>query len=204
MNRRITPTRITRETLEDWRIATMARELDGSEATVASEDHLLQSRRNIVPDNADCEDLWVFGYGSLISNPIIAHNQRLTARIHGYHRRFCLWTKIGRGSPEFPGLVLSLDHGGSCVGIAYQLEPETAIAELDLLWRRECSPSPTMRAGCICTRPRESNVGSVLLPTQEVQPMRHPCHSKIPSTLWQGRLALMGVAMNTCLIHSLE
>ena len=61
----------------------------------------------------------------------------LTARIHGYHRRFCLWTKIGRGTPEFPGLVLSLDYGGSCVGVAYRLELDTAIAELDLLWRRE-------------------------------------------------------------------
>ena len=137
MNKRFTPTRITRETLQDWRVATMARERDGSEATVASEDQLLQSRRDLVPDNADCQDLWVFGYGSLISNPIIAHNHCLTARIHGYHRRFCLWTKIGRGTPEFPGLVLSLDYGGSCVGVAYRLEPKTAIAELDLLWRRE-------------------------------------------------------------------
>ena len=54
MNRRFTPTHITRETLQNWRVATMARERDGSEATVASEDQLLQSRRNIVPDNADC------------------------------------------------------------------------------------------------------------------------------------------------------
>ncbi|MDC3234905.1 gamma-glutamylcyclotransferase, partial [Candidatus Puniceispirillum sp.] len=66
-----------------------------------------------------------------------AHDHCLTAQIHGYHRRFCLWTKIGRGTPEFPGLVLSLDYGGSCVGVAYRLEPDTAIAELDLLWRRE-------------------------------------------------------------------
>ena len=79
----------------------------------------------------------MFGYGSLISNPIIAHEQRLIARIHGYHRRFCLWTQIGRGSPERPGLVLSLDRGGSCVGVGFKLQPDTAIAELDLLWRRE-------------------------------------------------------------------
>jgi len=137
MNRKHTPTHITRETLQDWRVATMARERDGPAATVASEDQLLQSRRNIVPDGSDCGDLWVFGYGSLISNPIIAHDRCLTARIHGYHRRFCLWTKIGRGTPEFPGLVLSLDYGGSCVGVAYRLELDTAIAELDLLWRRE-------------------------------------------------------------------
>ena len=137
MNRKHTPTHITRETLKDWRVATLARERDGPTATVASENQLLQSRRNIVPDDADCSDFWVFGYGSLIFNPIIAHDQRLIARIHGYHRRFCLWTKIGRGSPECPGLVLSLDYGGSCVGVAYRLEPDTAIAELDLLWRRE-------------------------------------------------------------------
>ena len=130
-------TQTTREALEDWRIASMARERDGAAATVASEEELLRSRRAMVPDDHDCNDLWVFGYGSLIFNPIIAHNRRLIARIHGYHRRFCLWTKIGRGSPERPGLVLSLDYGGSCVGVGYRLEPGTAITELDLLWRRE-------------------------------------------------------------------
>ncbi len=137
MNKRFKSTPITRKTLENWNVAKMARERDGSDATVASEYQLLQSRRYMVPDDANCSDLWVFGYGSLIFNPIIAHNRRLIARTHGYHRRFCLWTKIGRGSPEYPGLVLSLDHGGSCVGLAYRLEPDTAIAELDLLWRRE-------------------------------------------------------------------
>ena len=137
MNKRSKSTPITRKTLKNWSVAKLARERDGSEATVVDEHQLLQSRREIVPDDADCSDLWVFGYGSLIFNPIIAHDQHLIARIHGYHRRFCLWTKIGRGSPECPGLVLSLDHGGSCVGVAYRLEPDTALAELDLLWRRE-------------------------------------------------------------------
>ncbi len=137
MKRKLVATHITRETLEDWRVAIMAHERDGPEANVASEGQLLQSRREIVPDDSDLQDLWVFGYGSLISNPIITHKRRLTAKIHGYHRRFCLWTKIGRGTPTFPGLVLSLDYGGSCVGVAYRLEPDSAIAELDLLWRRE-------------------------------------------------------------------
>ena len=137
MSKRFKSTPITRKTLQNWSVARMARERDGSTATVASEYQLLQSRRSVVPDDADCSDFWVFGYGSLICNPIIAHDQRLVARIHGYHRRFCLWTKIGRGSPECPGLVLSLDYGGSCVGVAYRLEPSTAIGELDLLWRRE-------------------------------------------------------------------
>ena len=123
--------------MRDWRVAFLARERDGREANVASEIQLLHSRREMIPDNTDCTDFWVFGYGSLISNPIVIHDHRLIARVYGYHRRFGLWTKIGRGTPECPGLVLSLDYGGSCVGVGYRLEPDTAIAELDLLWRRE-------------------------------------------------------------------
>ena len=137
MNSKSKPIQITREALQNWRVASMVRERDGAKTTVASEEQLLSSRREMVGDNADCSDLWVFGYGSLIFNPIITHNQILRARIHGYHRRFCLWTKIGRGSPKCPGLVLSLDYGGSCIGVGYHLNPNTAIAELDLLWRRE-------------------------------------------------------------------
>ena len=128
---------ITRETLKSWRVAALARERDGVEATIASEDQLLESRRLVIADDADVSDFWVFGYGSLIYNPIIDYTQRTIASTYGYHRRFCLWTTIGRGSPDYPGLVLSLDRGGSCKGIAFQLNPQNAIAELDLLWRRE-------------------------------------------------------------------
>ena len=128
---------ITRETLKNWRVAALVRQRDGAEASIASEDQLLESRRLVIADDADVSDFWVFGYGSLIYNPIIDHSQRAIASTYGYHRRFCLWTTIGRGSPDCPGLVLSLDHGGSCKGIAFQLNPQNAIAELDLLWRRE-------------------------------------------------------------------
>ena len=128
---------ITRETLKNWRVAELARERDGDEASIATKEQLLESRRLIIADDADVSNLWVFGYGSLIYNPIIDHRQQAIASVYGYHRRFCLWTKIGRGSPNCPGLVLSLDRGGSCKGIAFQLNPQNAIAELDLLWRRE-------------------------------------------------------------------
>lgn len=131
------PFSITRSTLKDWRIAFLARERDGVNSSVATENQLLESRRQFIADNADCSDFWVFGYGSLIYNPIIKHRKRVIASIYGFHRRFCLWTKIGRGSPEYPGLVLSLDYGGSCKGLAFQLYQKNAIAELDLLWRRE-------------------------------------------------------------------
>ena len=128
---------ITRETLKNWRVAELARERYGAETSIATEDQLLESRRSVIADDADVSDLWVFGYGSLIYNPIIDFSQRVIASVYGYHRRFCLWTKIGRGSPSYPGLVLSLDRGGSCKGLAFRLNPQNAIAELDLLWRRE-------------------------------------------------------------------
>ena len=56
-------------------------------------------------------DLWVFAYGSLIWNPLIHVEQHEVTRISGYHRRFCLWSTAGRGTPRQPGLVLALDAG---------------------------------------------------------------------------------------------
>jgi len=58
-------------------------------------------------------------------------------RVYGFHRRFCLWTPLGRGTPENPGLMLGLDRGGCCRGIVYQISPDLVQPELLLLWRRE-------------------------------------------------------------------
>ncbi len=82
-------------------------------------------------------DLWLFGYGSLMWNPAFLHEERMIATVHGWHRRFCLWTPVGRGSPEAPGLVLALEPGGSCRGVAFRLDPALAEAELRLVWLRE-------------------------------------------------------------------
>ena len=83
--------------------------------------------------------VWVFAFGSLIWNPAFHFIERRTARIHGFHRQFCLWARAGRGSPERPGLMLSLVSGGSCTGVAYRLAERAAATELDVLWRREMS-----------------------------------------------------------------
>ena len=82
-------------------------------------------------------DVWLFAYGSLIWNPTIHYAEKRLALVRGYHRRFCLRTVLGRGCPERPGLMLGLDHGGSCRGVAYRLPAGTAEAELLLVWRRE-------------------------------------------------------------------
>ena len=114
----------------------LARERDGNSSAVLSDEALLASRRAMVPDDY-AEDLWVFGYGSLIWNPVVSVNQQIMATIYGYHRRFCMWTTIGRGSPDCPGLVLGLDKGGSTKGMVFRIDKKIAVRELDILWRRE-------------------------------------------------------------------
>lgn len=83
------------------------------------------------------EPVWVFGYGSLVWNPLMDYAERQPARVRGYHRGFYIWSKVNRGSPEVPGLVLALDSGGSCRGVAYRLRRESLADDLTLLWRRE-------------------------------------------------------------------
>ncbi len=80
---------------------------------------------------------WVFGYGSLLWNPLFPVAEARPATIHGLHRRFCLRSLASRGTRERPGLVLGLEPGGACRGVAYRLPSALALDELHLLWRRE-------------------------------------------------------------------
>src|SRR2546427_7411779 len=80
---------------------------------------------------------WVFAYGSLLWNPLFPFEDARPAILSGRHRRFCLWSLASRGTCNQPGLVLGLDRGGSCQGVAYRLPARSANAELALLWRRE-------------------------------------------------------------------
>src|SRR6478752_2367746 len=80
---------------------------------------------------------WVFAYGSLLWNPLFPFVESRRASVHGFHRRFCLWSLASRGTPDCPGLVLGLERGGSCRGVALRLPAPLALDELYLLWRRE-------------------------------------------------------------------
>src|SRR5436190_4075768 len=80
---------------------------------------------------------WVFAYGSLLWNPVFPVAEMRVARLHGFHRRFCLWSLANRGTPARPGLVLGLERGGACRGVAMRLPAPLALDELHLLWRRE-------------------------------------------------------------------
>ena len=80
---------------------------------------------------------WVFGYGSLIWNPEIDFERAELARVHGWHRSFCIGSARYRGTPERPGVVLGLDRGGSCIGVAYRLRASTRLAALERIFQRE-------------------------------------------------------------------
>ncbi len=82
-------------------------------------------------------DFWVFGYGSLMWNPGFPHAEACPALLHGYHRRFCVWSHSYRGTPERPGLVLGLDRGGSCQGMAFKVGSRESEWVLDYLHERE-------------------------------------------------------------------
>ena len=96
-----------------------------------------KSRRTFVDAFSNKKAFWVFGYGSLMWNPAFHVAESARARLYGYHRSFCLHLVIGRGRPGNPGLMLGLDVGGSCVGIAHRIAPRHIESETEILWLRE-------------------------------------------------------------------
>ena len=83
------------------------------------------------------EDLWVFGYGSLIWRPGFDYLERQPARLIGAHRALCVFSHVHRGTPERPGLVLGLDLGGACRGIAYRVAAKQRAETIAYLRGRE-------------------------------------------------------------------
>lgn len=126
---------LTREALLAGELQRLVAQLEGIRAL--SDDELHASLARTLARHPPGADLWVFAYGSLIWNPTFHFVERRVARLHGYHRRFCLWTSLGRGTPERPGLMLGLDRGGSCCGVAYRIAADAVPTETEALWRRE-------------------------------------------------------------------
>jgi cation transport protein ChaC len=90
------------------------------------------------PDKESSQtDLWVFGYGSLMWRPGFEFIEQVPARLIGEHRALCVYSFDHRGTPEKPGLVLGLDRGGACRGVAFRVAPELRGRTVEYLRGRE-------------------------------------------------------------------
>ena len=102
-----------------------------------TEEEFAKTLSAVMASHGRRDDLWVFGYGSLMWRPGFPHLERQLGVVHGYHRAFCVYSHVHRGTRERPGLVLGLDSGGSCKGVAYRLRAADAESVVEYLMRRE-------------------------------------------------------------------
>jgi cation transport protein ChaC len=103
-------------------------------------------------------DLWVFGYGSLMWRPGFDYLEKVPARLIGEHRALCVYSFDHRGTPERPGLVLGLDRGGACRGIAYRVAASLRGDTIAYLRGREQTTNvyrEVMRSVWLDNEPRE-------------------------------------------------
>lgn len=102
-----------------------------------SPDQLSESMYRTLSERPSNDPIWVFGYGSLMWNPLFEYETSEVAVIEKWHRSFCINLLVGRGSREIPGRMLALKPGGQVTGIAFQIESKKTISELSVLWSRE-------------------------------------------------------------------
>ena len=127
--------------MEDRKASAVAKLEDyapaASAAVALSPMELLGSLRQALSPWKPGTPFWIFAYGSLMWNPKFAWDARHVATIRGYHRSFRLWSRMNRGTPEKPGLVLTLECGGSCRGLVYRIAPDQVQEQIQLIWKRE-------------------------------------------------------------------
>jgi glutathione-specific gamma-glutamylcyclotransferase len=93
--------------------------------------------QSALQDWGGAQDVWVFGYASLIWRPEFEAVERQPAVLHGWSRGLVMRSRVNRGTPECPGLVFALVSGGSCRGMAYRIEAGRVEQEITQLWLRE-------------------------------------------------------------------
>src|SRR5690349_15856615 len=126
---------ISRGSLQDGSFLERVRAIPG--LAVRSDRELEASLDETLAARPTGGPVWLFGYGSLMWNPAFSYVVRRKGTLRGWHRQFCMWMRLGRGTPEQPGLTLALDRGGTTHGVAFRLAQSEERAELLLVWRRE-------------------------------------------------------------------
>ena len=127
---------INRETLANGTIRQMALERDGPDSAILTEEELIASRREFIPDNHNKERVVIWVRLFDLESCCPSHRTAPWAYLCFITAAFALRQKLA-GSPELPGLILGLDNGGSCTGLALKIDKSIIADELDLLWSRE-------------------------------------------------------------------
>jgi cation transport protein ChaC len=83
------------------------------------------------------QDLWIFGYASLIWRPEFEILEKHPTKVQGWHRALKMWSRLNRGTPECPGLVFALLSGGSCQGLVFRTPAMQVRQTIEQLWLRE-------------------------------------------------------------------
>lgn len=128
--------RITRESLLDDAVRAKLQEKYQSMVFLTPQQQKESLEQCLSHWNGDLP-VHVFAYGSLIWNPAMHCEAVATGRLFGRHRRMAMRSMFGRGTPECPGLMLTLLPGGCCDGVLLRIEASRVYEELSLLWRRE-------------------------------------------------------------------
>lgn len=116
-----------------------------------TEQERLASLETALKDWREGQDLWIFGYGSLIWRPEFEFIEQRAATLDGYHRSLCLWSRINRGTPEIPGLVFGLEQSGTCQGMVFKIPSQNVQQTFDAVWKREMGTGAYLPSWLTCT-----------------------------------------------------
>jgi cation transport protein ChaC len=180
--------------LRDGSLLALARASAPPGSQLRTDEEIEASLDAMLAQHPAAEDVWLFGYGSLMWNPAMHFAESRIGRVRGWHRAYCLWALMGRGTPQNPGLMLALDRGGSSAGLLFRIPAATAREEVLLPWRRE------MFSGAYLARwvRVDTNAGPVSAATF-VANHAHPGYAgRLPEAKIAERLAVATGRLGSC------
>ena len=193
---------ITADALRDGTLIAAARRRNAGDLSLLSDAEIAASLQAILATHPPHDDVWLFGYGSLMWNPAMHYAETRPGLVRGWHRSYCLWAHMGRGTPDSPGLMLALDRGGSSNGLLFRFPAATAHAELLLPWQRE------MFTGAYLARwvRVDTDAGPIRAATFVANPAHPRYAGRLPEATIAARLAVARGSLGTCeeyLTHTL-